>query len=167
MVNQVRRLWQSPQFLSWKEKNTTAYLAHVFYMTDAEPEVGYYHAENDVMTTFVMGSTITQKPPQEVFRKDVEIKALDIEAVEVSLLKIIEQARAFQEKEYARDEAVKEIIILQHLPEGHVYNVTFITGAMKTLNMKLCAATGVVLNHKLTSLMDYTLRSDAEKQKLT
>lgn len=160
MVNQVRRLWQSPAFLAWQQEHPMAYLAHVFYMTDTEPEVGYYHAEEDTMTSFVMGSTITQKPPQEVFRKDVEIKALDINVVEIPLLKIVEQARAFQEKEYSREQAMKEIIILQHLPEGHVYNVTFVTNAMKTLNMKLCAATGTVLSHKLTSLMDYTVQPE-------
>lgn len=158
MVNQVRRLWQSPQFFSWKEENTAAYLAHVFYMTDHEPEVGYYHAQHDTITSFVMGSTISMNPAQEVFKKDTELKALDVDAVKLSLLQVVEKARAFQEKEYAKEQIMKEIIILQHLAEGQVYNVTFITQSMKTLHMKFCAATGNVLHHQLTSLMDYTVQ---------
>ena len=154
MVNQVRRLLQSPLFVDWKTMNSDAYLTHVFYMTDREPEVGYYDPQKDKITTFTMANTITQNPEQQVFKKEDAVKALDIEKVGVSSMRIIEHARGFQEEKFPKEQVVKEIIILQNIEEGHVYNVTFVTATMKMLNMKLSTETGDVLNHSMRSVMD-------------
>ena len=158
MVNQVRRLQQSPAFIAWHEQHPSTYLAHIFYLTDTEPQVGYYNKEKDTITPFIMGSTIIQQPEQEVFKKDHSIELLEIAEVKISLMQVIEKARAFQEEKYPKEQVVREIIILQHLHLGQVYNVTFVTSSMKALNMKLSAVSGDIMEHHVSSLMDFTQR---------
>ena len=154
MVYQVRRLLVSPLFQEWKAKNPEAYLTHIFYMTEMEPQVGYYDQILDKITTFTMADEITRNPEQQVFKKEDTIRPLLINDVEQSTMRIIEKARTFQEEKYKKENVVKEIILLQNLDIGQVYNVTFITDSFKILNMKICAKRGDVLQHEFRSLMD-------------
>ena len=165
MVNQVRRLQQSPLFQDWKGKNAEAYLTHVFYMTDMEAQVGYYDPTRDKVVTFTMADVITQNPPQQVFKKtDDPVKPLDVESIQLSSIRVIESAREFQEKNFSGHSVIKEIIILQHLDEGQVYNVTFMTQAMSTLNMKFSAENGNLLSHQLKSVMDLGKKDEGGEQ---
>jgi uncharacterized membrane protein YkoI len=79
---------------------------------------------------------------------------LSVEDVKIELDEAMKNARKFQEKEYPKEKSMKEIVILQKLDSGQVYNVTFVTQAFNTLNIKLDSKTGKVVKHKLMSLMD-------------
>ena len=44
---------------------------------------------------------------------------------------------------------MKEVVILQNLDVGQVWNITYITKSFQTLNIKIDAETGDVLEDKL------------------
>ena len=65
----------------------------------------------------------------------------------------MEIADEFQKQNYKNELPNKSINILQNIHQGTAWNVTLVTAAFNTLNMKIDASTGEVLEHKLTSLM--------------
>ena len=151
------QLQSDPLFKEWKQSNPESYLCHCLRLMTEEDQwhFGYYNKGN--MTTFAVSPmAITQENAEEVFKKpDAEILSLDMGAVSLSELQAFEIADEFVKKEYPRDLPSKNIIILQNLDLGQVYNITFITMAMSTLNIKVDAKTGEILSHKKTSLMDF------------
>ncbi len=154
MVNQVKRLESTQLFKDWKADNPQHYLSYIFYMTDDFPQVGYYDPDTDKITTFIMGSEIETSPEQAVFKKEGQVKPLKIDEVQIPLIKALEKARALQEEEYKAEEITKEIIVLQNIEQGLVYNVTLVTASFKLINIKLCANSGTVLEHNVSSVMD-------------
>lgn len=154
MVNQVNRLESTSLFKEWKEQNKDCYLSHVFYMTDDFPQIGYYDPEKDTITSFIMGSEIETKPEQSIFKKEGEVKPLKLNEVEVHLLDALETARKLQEEKYKSEKVTKEIIILQNIEHGQVYNITFVMASFKLLNIKVCASSGKVLEHNMSAIMD-------------
>src|SRR3989344_2458059 len=51
---------------------------------------------------------------------------------------------------------IKTIAILQNIKElGNIWNITYVTEAFNTLNMRIDASTGKVLEHKLSSVFSF------------
>ena len=68
----------------------------------------------------------------------------------------IEKADEFQKKNLPRENNVKTIVILQNMAKlGNVWNITYLTDAFNTLNMKIDAATGKVLEHTTASVFSF------------
>jgi hypothetical protein len=155
----VEKLEGSKEFKEWKKENYSSSLVHIFKMFDAankdEFQIGFYNPD-DTITTFILGKEGVQiLPKAEIFKKPTDkIIKLDIDIVKMELDEAIENARKFQEKKYPNEKPMKEIVILQKLNLGLIYNITFVTQAFNTLNVKIDAKTGKVVNHKLMSLMD-------------
>ena len=157
--NLVQELEKSKEFTEWKKENYASSLVHIFKMFDEankdEYQIGFYNPD-DTITTFILGKECIQiLPKAEIFKKpNDKIMKLNIENVKTELDEAIEDARTFQEKKYPNEKPIKEIVILQRLNLGLIYNITFITRAFNTLNVKIDAKTGKVVEHKLMSLMD-------------
>ena len=67
---------------------------------------------------------------------------------------VLAKAHLVREEEYGGIPAVKVFFILQHIKElGDVFNVTFVTQDLRTLNVKLSAQSGEVLHHSIASLI--------------
>ena len=155
----IEKLESSKEFKEWKKENYASSLVHVFKMFDEankdDWQIGFYNPD-DTITTFIIGKEGIQILPEaEIFKKpDAKIMKLSVEDIKVELDEAIGDARKFQEKEYPNEKPTKEIVILQKLDRGLVYNITFVTQAFNTLNIKIDAKTGKVVHHKLMSLMD-------------
>ncbi len=154
----VEKLENSNVFKEWKKQNKEYYLVHAFYMIDPqvkkEWQIGYYNKDKDKIVTFCVNDEITINPAEDVFKKSGIINKLDISKIKVDFEKAKKIAEKFQEEHYPEHETKKKIIILQNL-EKHVWNFTFISGQMATLNIKVNAETGKVFSHNLTNLFSF------------
>ena len=94
---------------------------------------------------------------EEVFKKpSMEVMPIDMEKAKLKFNEIIKKAEKFKNEEYPKETISKTISILQNLRDfGTIWNITFITGSFKTLNMKLNPDNGEVLHHALDSLMNF------------
>ncbi|MBR9690453.1 hypothetical protein GOV08_02100, partial [Candidatus Woesearchaeota archaeon] len=146
-------------FLEWEKTNSDAYLANAFLMMDAVEhspwQIGYYDKKDDRMTTFNIGKKITQNPEAEVFKKKKVVEKLLLSKVKIGYTDALGIAKKHQEGKFSGNTPLKKIILLQHLDKGHLYNITFITPAFKTLNIKVSSEDGHVISDKLTSIFDF------------
>ena len=68
----------------------------------------------------------------------------------------IEKANEFQQKNFPKDNCIKTIAILQNIHQfGNIWNITYITESFNTLNMKINAENGNVLEHNLSSVFSF------------
>ncbi|MBL7054208.1 hypothetical protein ISS05_00455 [Candidatus Woesearchaeota archaeon] len=155
----LSRLEASPEFKGWREKNKDDYFSYAFCKLDVgnEWQVGYYNKKNDQITTFVVNEKIEIMPLEEIFKKpDMKVNKVDLDKVKLTFAEIVDKASEFQKEKYSKEVIDKVIAILQNLEElGNVWNMTFITKAFKTLNVKIDAENGKVLEHKLSSIFDF------------
>lgn len=155
----IKKLEDSKEFKDWKKENNASSLVHVFKMFDEankdEWQIGFYNPDDKIITFIIGKDSIQILPESEIFKKpDAKIFKLNIEDVKVELIEALEKAKNFQEKDYPQEKPMKEIVILQKLDIGQVYNITFVTQTFNTLNIKIDAKTGEIKSHKLMSLMD-------------
>ena len=121
-------------------------------------QLGFYNKATDKITTFVIGKNeIAVQKEEEVFKKPgMEVKPIEMEKAKLKFNEIITKAEKFKKEEYPKETISKTISILQNLRDfGTIWNITFITGSFKTLNMKLNPDNGEVLHHALDSLMNF------------
>jgi len=155
----VKKLEGFQEYKGWKKENYASSLVHIFKMFDEankdEWQIGFYNSD-DTITTFIIGNEcIRMIPKAEIFKEpNTKIQKLDIDGVKIELDDALGKARKFQEKEYPNEKPIKEIVILQNLDIGQLYNITLVTRAFNTLNMKVDAKTGKIVKHQLVSLMD-------------
>ena len=156
----IKELEAHSEFKEWRKKNPKSFLAHLFVMHD-EPnkgivQVGYSNRDESMTTFFIEKGEVKIATEQEVFKKpDDRILKLDIRNVKLADEEAMEKAEKILAEEY-RQKPLKSFLILQNLREfGQIYNITFVTAGFRTLNVKIDAATGNVLKHELTSLMQY------------
>lgn len=160
------RLVESSEYKEWCKKNKEAYLAHFFRMLDKENEhqwqIGFYDKKSDRITTFIVeGSEIKVLPQSEVFKREgAEIEELDIKKVKLDSNAALRKSQEFQREKYKGNDPMKAFFILQNIEDiGTVYNITYVTAAFKTLNIKIDAGTGEIIKHKLHSLMDFNAKA--------
>ncbi|MFT4343273.1 MAG: PepSY domain-containing protein [Candidatus Woesearchaeota archaeon] len=145
-------------FTNWQKENPDSYLCHCMQMFGDEDawHIGYYNKDDSITSFAVSSAEVLKENHEEVFKEpDKKVLALDMNAVELTATKALDVAKEFSQKEYPKDVISKNIIILQNISEGQVYNVTFVTLSMSTVNVKVNAETGDVVAHKKTSLMDF------------
>ena len=145
-------------FKDWKKENSDSYLCHCLHMlTDEDAwHIGYYN-KNDTITTFIVESTgVIIQEPEKIFKKPGDkIQPLIESDISITSSQALDTARELAKKEYSKESISKDIVILQTLPEvGQVYNITFVTVAMNTINIKIDSKTGELKSHKIASLMD-------------
>ena len=156
LKEQIESVEKSPEF----KKHKNLYLAHVFFMLD-EPnkdivQVGYCTPEQKIVTFVIDGKKITAIPEAMPYKNPkAKIRKLEMSNVKVGLEDALKAAKEIQEKKYRQHVPFKQIIILQNIDEGQVWNITFITQSFNTLNIKISTETGKVVKDELISLVDF------------
>jgi len=164
MIESVKKLEDSKEFKDFKKQNKEAYLAHVFYMLDEANQdivqIGYYNKSKDRITTFIVeGDNITKNPEAEVFKEqEIMMKPIDLSKVKINVNEAVDIAEKLQKDKYKQEIPVKKIAILQHLPLGQVWNITFVTQTFKTLNIKIDSGTKKIVSEKLLSIIEFGKR---------
>ena len=159
MLEEIKRLESSQEFRERIKKNPDIFLAHVFYIIDEENkgivQAGYYSKKKDIILTFIVEKEkISFNCEDRVFKEQkTAIKPLDLSKVKIDVNEALEIADALQKEKYKAQLPVKKIAILQHLPAGQVWNITFLTQSFKTLNIKIDSETREIVSDKLVSII--------------
>jgi len=152
----VEKLESSDEFKGWKKDNPKAFLTYGFFMVSPdikdEWQIGYYNPGSDMITAFAVSDTITRNPESEIFKDDSNVLELDLSKIKIPLDKAREIYKKLQKEKYGAHSSAREMIILQNLKIGQIYNVTCITNTYKTLNFKIDSETGEVKKHELIDL---------------
>ncbi|MFH2028866.1 MAG: hypothetical protein ABIJ08_07020 [Nanoarchaeota archaeon] len=157
--NIIKKLESSEEFKKWKKDYLTSSLAHIFKMNDEankdDWQIGFYNP-NDTITTFVIKKdSIDIIQEAEIFKKpDTKIQKLPIDEIKIDIDHARNIVRDFQQKEYPKEIPLKEMIILQNLDNKTLYNITFITQSLNTLNIKVDARDASIISHELITLND-------------
>lgn len=159
IIDIVEKLEKNPEFISWKKENKESYLTHVFTMDEGTSnlkwQVGYYNKDTTI-TTFVMDDLDIQIiPEQEAFQEKKKIKKLELEKVKVKLEDALAIVQKIQEEKYPLQKSLKTIIILQHIDEGLVYNITYLTHSFSALNVKIDAINSSVISDDITEIVQF------------
>lgn len=158
----LTKLEESTDFKKWKQKNKNTYFSYAFKipqeMGSNDWQLGFYHKKKDKITTFVIaGDNIKIRPEEEVFKKEqTKVNEVQLDKVRLTLDNAIAKADNFQQKNFPKDKSIKTIAILQNISGiGNVWNITYVTESFNTLNMKIDAEKGRVLEHNLASVFSF------------
>ncbi len=153
-LKEIKDLEQTTEFKEWKDANNAYYLTHVFFMTAAPVEIGYYNPESDQIVTFEKKETIHRSDPQEAFKEKRKILPLIVSKIKVSYEEALEIASKHKSEKYPKEEINKTIAILQNLQIGQVYNITQVTTTFKTVNMKINTESGELIASEIQSILN-------------
>lgn len=154
---------EQKSYHDWKSRNPDARLVHVFVMMEParaeQYDVGYYDHKTKHMASFTVTPAkdcVDIREADEILKDPRhEIQPLAIEEVRVEFAEALSIAVKLQQRKYKKDIALKHVLILQKLPIGQVWNITFVTQQFKTLNIKIDAKTGNVVEDSLQSLFQF------------
>lgn len=151
-------LEKSGAFKEWRATHAKAFLTHAFVMLD-EPnqntwQIGYFDDAANTMSTFVVADKkVDVIPDQEVLKAQQQILELKPAEATLPVAEALAAAEKARLEHYRQEMPAKTFFIIQHLPEhGTVFNITFFTAAFKTINIKLSAKDGKVVQHTIQAL---------------
>ncbi len=156
----VEKVEKDTEFKRWHKKNSKSYLAHVFKIVDEVNgniwQVGYYNEDGTVTTFLLEGEDLKMLDAEEIFQKEKKkVHRLDLTKVKFDIDEALEIAKKFQEENVKGNDAAKIMLILQNVAGHIIYNITYITLAFNTLNMKIDAANKKVISHELTPMLQF------------
>jgi len=144
----LKKIKKSKEFKDWYEKNKDSYLASIFYSKDIQ--IDLYSPKKDNMTSFTIVNGNVNLETSEIFRKEkTEIKELKLNEIKIDLEKVKEII-----SKIVKEEATKEIIILQHL-EVPVWNITYVTKSMNIINVKVNAISGKIVSKHIENILNF------------
>ena len=152
------KLGKSSEFKVWKKENKNCFLSYMFKIIpgDEDWQIGFYDKGKDNITTFkFVDDKVEITPGQEVFKKEeTDVKGLELKDVKVELEEALKIANKVRSEKYKVDSS-KIIVLLQRLEVGQIWNITYITNTLSTLNIKLSCDFGKVLSEDLIPLTNY------------
>lgn len=160
MEESLSKLFASDEYKSWRKSHEGSFLSHVFGIIEkgkeTEWQVGFYDPIQDKIATFILqGGNITVNPNEEVFKQENKLIELDFMKVRIKLEDALSIAEEFKNKNYPAEVADKTIVILQNLKMGIVWNMTMITKSFNTINFKINAVDGFLIEHKKSPIFDF------------
>ncbi len=149
----------SEEYAHWKEANTDGYLSGFFTLMEKDSEgdqlVLFYEPGKDRVISF-NASNPSDVREDDVMKAGKTVLELSLDDVELTMETAMKSAEELYEAEYQQKVSVKTIIILQHLEEGVLWNITFVTPQFKTVNVRLDAKTGEIKKHEEVSLFEFS-----------
>jgi hypothetical protein len=159
----IPALRDTEKYKQWHKENPGAKLVHLFLMLDpgqdVKYDIGFYDFDKKLMTSFIVDeklSGVEISESKEIFTKDQSsIKPLDEGRIKIHFEDACETCRKLQQEKYKQHEPMKEVVILQNLDVGQVWNITYIAKTFQTLNMKVDAETGGIVEEKLHQIFSF------------
>jgi|SRR3989344_5142421 len=159
ILQQLTKVEASETFKEWKAGMPKVFLSSLFVLIDGSRkdwQAAFYDPDSEHTTAFVISDPVTLIPPSPTFKEpNARVHALDISKVALDLPECLALVAERQRKEFPAAMPSKIIAILQHLPVGQVYNVTYVTAMFSTLNMKIDAATREIREATLIPIMSF------------
>lgn len=158
----LKKLEESQDFRKWHQNNKNTYFSYAFKipqeMGSNDWQLGFYNKKKDKITTFVVnGNDIKIRLEEEIFKKEeAKVNEIQLDKVKLTFDNAVLKANEFQQKNFPKDRSIKTIVILQNLSNfGNIWNITYVTEAFNTLNMKIDASNGKILEHNLSSVFSF------------
>lgn len=164
------QLEQAKVYQEWKASHPQSYLTHIFVMigkedgkkdgkTIMEWQIGLYN-RNETITSF---ESLDDEPmfgireDEAIFKPDQEtIPKVMISDLHETIESVAATCHDLQKKKYPAELPIKKIMVLQCIHGlGLVVNVTYVTQTLKTLNIKINASTGVVVEEGLHDMFSF------------
>lgn len=161
----VENVEQSNTFSEWKKDSPKAHLAHLFGVIESNDtevkswQIGYYDPAKDALTVFSVDENdicIEHNETDAFKEENKKIHPITITEKTHGVEKILTICQTLQQETYPTYEPIKRFLILQKLAknEPQIWNVTYLSKAFNTLNIKIDAETGTIYEHKTLSLID-------------
>src|SRR3989338_10807342 len=157
----IEKLESNKEFQEWHKKHRDFFLAHAFVMLDEANidiwQIGFFNPEQSVMTTFfVENEKLKILPNQEVLKSNIEIHPLLYENVTFLSQAAMNEATQLLRTEFKNTKVVKTFFIIQQFHQKPVYNIACFTQAFKTINIKIKAVDGTILQKTEATLADFS-----------
>ena len=153
------RLNNSKEFKNWKKENKDSFLSYGFAVIPKHEywKIGFYQPDKDTLTSFIVKDKIRIEGEEKAFKKEqTKIKELEINKIKTNYKEILKIAEKLQKEKYRNENPKQIMIIIQNLAkQGTIWNITYGTETISTLNIKISAETGKVLEHKLVRLFEF------------
>jgi len=158
----LAKIQDCPQFKNWKKQHQQVFVSHFFcpITQDCELksdwEVGFYEPQHEKITVFSCGSKVIMKQNEDdVFKKpDQKVQELEIKSVKIPFAKAVDVFATNVEELFPKAGRGDGFVILQTIEAKSLWNFTFITKALKFINIKVNATTGTVDSHLSMDLID-------------
>ena len=151
-------LKNSKIFKDWAKDNSKCYLSFGFVLIKGEDlwRIGYFHPDDEQVTSFVIDEEIKIEPEDESFKKpESEVKELNPDDIQVSYSQALKLAEELQQEKYKQEIPMKIVMIVQNHNElGNIWNITYVTQSFKTLNIKVDASSGDIVRDELIELFE-------------
>lgn len=158
----LKKLEESSDFRKWRNENKSTYFSYAFKipqeMGPNDWQLGFYNKKKDKITTFILSEDgISIRAEEEIFKKEeMKVNEIQVSKLKLTFEGALAKADEFQQKNFPKDKSIKTIAILQNITElGNVWNITYITEAFNTLNMKIDASSGRILEHNISSVFNF------------
>ncbi|MBI4151348.1 PepSY domain-containing protein [Candidatus Woesearchaeota archaeon] len=159
----LRGLEGEPLFKSWQKEHGKGFLTHFFCAVSSQGqfksawEIGFYNPQSQKMTIFAQATenSFEIKPEDDVFKKPTDaIEPLKINEVKIKYEDALRQFQQKSPEEFPKEVLSDGFIIVQTLQGKTVWNFTFITKALKFVNLKINAETGKIEDKQIVELID-------------
>jgi hypothetical protein len=155
----VQDLQSSAEYRDWSRNNKKSYLVHAFKLLDEINkdmwQIGFYVPEHDRIVTFIINGGIQVCPEAEIFKENKKkILPLKLDKVKISFVSASERADKIRVKKFPKENPLKKFFILQHLKQGQLWNITYLTETYKTINIKLNADSGKVIECHIVNIIE-------------
>ncbi len=128
------------------------YLVHGFF-SEGTWQVGFYNADDDRITAYIVADSIVRQTPEKVFKDDGAVPPLKIEDVVLSRQKAEQIAVSTLEKKHPGHPASKQIVLVQSVGGVACFNITVVTATLHMYNIKINASSGDVVSDVFDSIM--------------
>ncbi len=153
------KLKNSELFKDWKKKNPESFLSYGFAVIQKQEywKIGFYQPDKDKLTSFIVRDKVKVEGEEKAFKKEqAKIKELDTDKIKTNYQQILEIAEKLQKDKYRNENPKQIIIIIQNLAkQGTIWNITYVTETISTLNIKISSETGKILSHNLVRLFEF------------
>lgn len=178
----LQHITQDSLYQQWIKQHPQAYLSHFFCQVDqqfsvkSDWDIGFYVPEINKITVFTRQSiqndgpnsgddqqkygqerkkeTVIIKPADDIFQKEpAAIERLEMNRVNVEMTAAIVKAQQALKENFSQEALGDGFLILQALQGKMLWNFTFITKALRFVNVKIDAQSGEEFSHEQVDLV--------------
>ncbi|MBI4149523.1 hypothetical protein HY491_03680 [Candidatus Woesearchaeota archaeon] len=157
ITEKLGKVTQSSIYRKWKQGNSDAFLAHLFFSSDdpGHMNAGFYLPKTDRMKVFSVNGDVQEHADEEILKQpDAVVERLEIGSVRVDIEQAISGAAAHLQEKYPQEHLLKHFVILQSIGSP-LYNLTQFTSSLHIINLRIDAATGEIISEKRFSMKEF------------
>ena len=160
----ILSLMEREEFKDWSKQKKDLkefYPVHFFAFFDKDfmkdCHVGFFDSGKGAMDTFALmdGRIEINTEPELLKHTDAKIKQLDLDRIKIGTDEALVKLNELMKQKYKKEGVEKIFFILQNIEQGQVWNITTVTSSFNTLNVKIDAESGKIVEDKLMSIFEF------------